>query len=158
MFVANKFGFDRVPFERALEDHGNATDEDGVHGINGGLGIADGGAPITNAFEEISGMAVDVIDAGVGRTKRLAEEVGWVRDNVGAIHGNAAFRADKAGAAFVANRLAREAGGMHHHAVGVVVMDVAIFGPRGRATRIRGGAGDRQKPCRAASRRRSPGR
>src|ERR1035438_10069519 len=40
LFVAHELGLRRIPLERALQDHGNATDKDRVDGVSGGFRIA----------------------------------------------------------------------------------------------------------------------
>ena len=53
LFVAGELGLHRIPFQRALQDQGNAADQDRIHGVNGCLGMADGWPPSANALEEV---------------------------------------------------------------------------------------------------------
>ena len=72
---------------------------------------------------------VDVIHAGVAGMQRFLEDARRVGNDVAAVHGDAAFGADEAGAAFAADVLAGIAGRVDHHAVGVAVVDRAVLRP-----------------------------
>ncbi len=125
-FVPGEFKRRRIPINVALQSQRNATDENSIHGVSGDLGITDSLSARTHAFQEVPRVAVRAIHSFIIGPERFLENTRRMRDDVAAIHGNAALRADKAGAALAAHRSFGITGGMNNCSVCVVIMDVTL--------------------------------
>src|SRR5947199_10489648 len=96
----------------------------------GDVGVADGLFARPDAFEEVAGVAVAAVKVDFIGSQRFADNVGRVRNERAAVHGDAAIGADEASAAFAADWFARVGLAIDNHAVGVLVTGAAFLHER----------------------------